>query len=120
MKDTDSPRPATHAFDAISAAADHDHGTARRASLSTALHFDRRFLDESHRALRRPHHRETGSAWLLPQYGTGALEAAIRQHIDIDNQQLKPLVWIDPVDSIFESPRRLCSRTCDSGHYGSS
>lgn len=47
---------------------------------------------------------------------TRALEAAIRQHIDIHNQQPKPFVWTKSADQIFESLGRFCSRISDSGH----
>jgi transposase len=47
---------------------------------------------------------------------TRELEAAIRQHIDIHNQDPKPFVWTKSADQIFESLGRLCSRISDSGH----
>ena len=47
---------------------------------------------------------------------TRALEAAIRRHIDIHNQEPKPFVWTKSADQIFESLGRLCSRISDSGH----
>jgi hypothetical protein len=47
---------------------------------------------------------------------TRALEAAIRQHIDIHDQKPRPLVWTESADRVFESLGRLRSRISDSGH----
>jgi transposase len=47
---------------------------------------------------------------------TRELENAIRQHIDIHNQDPKLFAWTKSADQIFESLGRLCSRNSDSGH----
>lgn len=47
---------------------------------------------------------------------TAALEAAIEQFIDINNEAPKPFIWTKSADEILASIQRFCRRTSDSGH----
>jgi len=44
------------------------------------------------------------------------LEAAIREYIDVHNEDPKPFVWMRTADEIFESLAGYCGRINDSGH----
>jgi transposase len=45
-----------------------------------------------------------------------ALEAAIREYLEHHNADPKPLVWTADADLILNRIRRVCERTCNSGH----
>jgi transposase len=45
---------------------------------------------------------------------TRALEAAIREFVDVHNQQRRPFVWTKTADQIFESLAHFCKRTSNS------
>jgi len=44
------------------------------------------------------------------------LERAIRQYLDICNEDPKPFVWAKSADEILASVARFCKRISDSGH----
>ncbi len=44
------------------------------------------------------------------------LEQAIRDYLDDHNQNPRPFVWTATADQILQRVRRLCERTCGSGH----
>jgi len=44
------------------------------------------------------------------------LEQAIRDYLDDHNQNPRPFVWTATADPILQRVRRLCKRTCGSGH----
>ena len=66
---------------------------------------ERWFAQISEKQIKRGTHRSTR-----------ALEAAIREYIDIGNEVPKPFVWTKTADEIFEKLRKYCLRTSDSGH----
>ena len=47
---------------------------------------------------------------------TRALEAAIRQYLDVTNTNPKPFVWAKTADEILASVARFCHRTSGTGH----
>lgn len=47
---------------------------------------------------------------------TVALENAIKQYIDLNNENPKPFVWTKSADDILDSISRFCQRTSESGH----
>ena len=61
---------------------------------------ERFFAELTEKQIRRGSHRSTR-----------ALEAAIREHIDIRNEEPKPFVWTKTADQILESIARFCART---------
>jgi transposase len=44
------------------------------------------------------------------------LEAAIKEYLDIHNEDPKPFVWTKSADQILQSITRFCLRTSESGH----
>jgi transposase len=44
------------------------------------------------------------------------LEQAIRDYLERHNENPRPFVWTATADRILERVKRLCERTCDSGH----
>jgi transposase len=47
---------------------------------------------------------------------TRALEAAIRQYLDVTNKDPKPFVWTKTADEILASAARFCQRISGTGH----
>lgn len=47
---------------------------------------------------------------------TRQLEVAIRNYVEVHNENPKPFVWTKTADQILESIARFCRRTSDSGH----
>jgi transposase len=45
-----------------------------------------------------------------------SLENAIREYLDLHNEDPKPFVWTATAEAIFGKLYRLCERTSDSGH----
>ena len=44
------------------------------------------------------------------------LEAAIKDYLDVHNEDPKPFVWTKTADQILQSVKRFCLRTSESGH----
>ena len=44
------------------------------------------------------------------------LERAIRQYLNIYNEDPKPFIWTKSADQILASVARFCKRISDSGH----
>ena len=86
---------------------------------------------------KRPHYHvhftPTGSSWinLVERFfglltekqirrgvhrSTRELEQAIRQYLDVYNDQAKPFVWTKTADEILASVARFCQRTSVTGH----
>jgi transposase len=66
---------------------------------------ERFFALISERQIKRSTHRSTRE-----------LERAIRQYLDIYNEDPKPFVWTKTADEILASVARFCKRISDSGH----
>jgi transposase len=66
---------------------------------------ERWFADLTMKQLRRGTHRSTL-----------ALEAAIKQHLLIYNENPKPFVWVKSADEILTSIMRFCTRISETGH----
>jgi hypothetical protein len=66
---------------------------------------ERWFADLTMKQLRRGTHRSTL-----------ALEAAIKQHLLIYNENPKPFVWVKSADEILTSIMRVCTRISETGH----
>lgn len=47
---------------------------------------------------------------------TRQLETAIRNYIDIHNEEPKPFIWTKTADEILDSVARFCRRTLETGH----
>ena len=47
---------------------------------------------------------------------TAALEGAIRNYLDVYNEEPKPFVWTKTADRILETIARYCERTSGTGH----
>ena len=78
----------------------HIHFTPTYASWINQV--ERWFAQLSQRQLKRGTHRSTM-----------ALEKAIREFIDVSNENPKPFVWIKSADEILESVKRYCNRILD-------
>jgi transposase len=48
--------------------------------------------------------------------GTGELEQAIMNYLEVSNERPKPFIWTKTADQILASVARFCQRTSDSGH----
>jgi transposase len=81
----------------------HLHFTPTSASWMNLV--ERWFALLTEKQIRRGVHRSTQ-----------ALEVAIEQFIDLNNEAPKPFVWTKSADEIFASIERFCRRTSDSGH----
>jgi len=66
---------------------------------------ERWFALISQRQIKRGTHRSTRE-----------LERAIRQYLDIYNEDPKPFIWTKSADDILASVARFCKRISDSGH----
>jgi len=66
---------------------------------------ERWFADLTQKQIRRGTHRSTQ-----------ALEQAIRDYLDIYNENPKPFIWTKSADDILASIKRFCLRTSNSGH----
>lgn len=81
----------------------HLHFTPKGGSWINQV--ERFFADLTNKQIRRGAHRSTLE-----------LERAIREYIDIRNQQPKPFVWTKTADEILASIERFCKRISGSGH----
>jgi transposase len=81
----------------------HLHFTPTGASWINMV--ERWFAELTNKQIRRGVHRSTR-----------ALEDAIRQFLDINNENPKPFVWTKSADEILASIARFCERTSNSGH----
>jgi len=66
---------------------------------------ERWFAALTDKAIRRAAHRSVKR-----------LEHAIREYIEVNNEQPKPLVWTKTADEILQSIARFCKRTSGAGH----
>lgn len=66
---------------------------------------ERWFAALTDKQLRRASHRSTRQ-----------LEAAIREYLDVCNEDPKPFVWTKTADDILQSVARFCKRISNSGH----
>ena len=66
---------------------------------------ERWFALISERQIKRGTHRSTVE-----------LERAIREYLDIYNEDPKPFIWTKSADAILASVARFCKRISDSGH----
>ena len=81
----------------------HVHFTPTSASWINLV--ERWFATLTAKQLRRGTHRSTV-----------ALERAIKDYIEISNDDPKPFVWTKTADQILESIKRFCLRTSGTGH----
>jgi transposase len=81
----------------------HLHFTPTGASWINMV--ERWFAELTNKQIRRGVHRSTR-----------ALEEAIRQFLDANNENPKPFVWTRSADEILASIARFCERTSNSGH----
>lgn len=81
----------------------HLHFTPTGASWINMV--ERWFAELTNKQIRRGVHRSTR-----------ALEEAIRQFLDANNEDPKPFVWTKTADEILASIARFCERTSNSGH----
>ena len=81
----------------------HVHFTPTSASWINLV--ERWFATLTAKQLRRGTHRSTL-----------ALEAAIKNYIEISNEDPKPFIWTKTADEIFDSIKRFCLRTSGTGH----
>ena len=49
-------------------------------------------------------------------HSTLAQEQAIKEYLEVYNEDPKPFVWTKTADQIFESLKTYCSRTSETGH----
>jgi transposase len=81
----------------------HVHFTPTSASWINLV--ERWFANLTAKQLRRGTHRSTF-----------ALEAAIKNYIEVCNEDPKPFIWTKTADQILESIKRFCLRTSGTGH----
>ena len=81
----------------------HVHFTPTSASWLNQV--ERWFATLTQKQIRRGTHRSTQQ-----------LERAIRQYLDIYNENPKPFVWSKSADDILASIERFCMRTSDAAH----
>jgi len=81
----------------------HLHFTPTSASWLNLV--ERWFATLTEKQLRRGVHRSTKE-----------LEQAIRNYIDHNNREPRPLVWHKTADQILDSVARFCKRTLETGH----
>lgn len=81
----------------------HVHFTPTSASWLNQV--ERWFATLTQKQIRRGTHRSTRQ-----------LEKAIREYLDIHNENPKPFNWTKNADDILASIERFCMRTSDSGH----
>ena len=81
----------------------HLHFTPTGASWINMV--ERWFAELTNKQIRRGVHRSTR-----------ALEDAIRQFLDANNENPRPFVWTKSADEILASIARFCERTSNSGH----
>ncbi len=81
----------------------HIHFTPTSASWINLV--ERWFALLTERQLRRGTHRSTRD-----------LERAIKEFLDVHNNDPKPFIWTKTADQILESLSRFCRRISDSGH----
>jgi transposase len=81
----------------------HVHFTPTSASWINQV--ERWFATLTQKQIRRGTHRSTQQ-----------LEAAIRDYLDLNNENPKPFVWSKTADEILASIERFCMRISDSGH----
>jgi len=66
---------------------------------------ERWFAELTQKQLRRGVHRSPRE-----------LEKAIREFLEVSNEDPKPFVWTKSADEILESVAAFCKRTSNSGH----
>jgi transposase len=81
----------------------HLHFTPTSASWLNLV--ERWFAELTQKQLQRGVHRSTRE-----------LERAIREFLDVSNQEPKPFVWTKTADQILESVAEFCNRTSNSEH----
>jgi transposase len=81
----------------------HVHFTPTSASWINQV--ERFFATLTQRQIRRGTHRSTVE-----------LERAIKTYLHNHNRDPRPFVWIKTADQIFDSLKRFCMRTSNSGH----
>ena len=81
----------------------HVHFTPTSASWLNQV--ERWFATLTQKQIRRGTHRSTRQ-----------LEKAIREYLDMHNENPKPFKWTKSADDILASIERFCMRTLDSGH----
>jgi transposase len=81
----------------------HLHFTPTGASWLNLV--ERWFAELTQKQLRRGVHRSTRQ-----------LESAIREFLEVSNEDPKPFVWTKSADEILESVAAFCKRTSNSGH----
>ena len=81
----------------------HVHFTPTSSSWINLV--ERWFATLTEKQLRRAAHRSTRE-----------LEEAIKDYLDVYNEEPKPFVWTKSADEILESIARFCRRTSGSGH----
>src|SRR2546421_12655900 len=80
--------------------------------ISCPLHPHLRFLDQPGGTLVRRNHQQANSTRRVPQ--REGVETAIREYIDVHNENPKPFVWTKTADRILASIARFAQRTCPS------
>ena len=83
----------------------HVHFTPTSASWLNQV--ERWFATLTQKQIRRGTHRSTQQ-----------LEKAIRDYLEMYNENPKPFNWAKTADEIFASIQRFCVRISDSGHWG--
>ena len=81
----------------------HLHFTPTSASWLNLV--ERWFAELTQKQLQRGVHRSTRE-----------LERAIREFLDVNNEDPRPFVWTKTADQILESVAAFCNRTYNSGH----
>lgn len=81
----------------------HVHFTPTSASWINQV--ERWFATLTEKAIRRATHRSTRQ-----------LESAIKEYVNINNENPKPFQWSKSADDILASIERFCLRICNSGH----
>jgi transposase len=81
----------------------HVHFTPTSSSWINLV--ERWFATLTEKQLRRAAHRSTRE-----------LEEAIKDYLEVYNEEPKPFVWTKSADEILESIARFCRRTSESGH----
>lgn len=81
----------------------HVHFTPTSASWINLV--ERWFAELTQKQIKRGAHRSTA-----------ALEAAIREYLDVNNESPKPFVWTKTANEILAAVARFCERTSNSGH----
>jgi len=87
----------------------HPEVVRQALPLSRSLHAHLWFVDQPGRTLVRRTHQQADSPWRVSQ--REGLEAAIRQYIEVHNEDLTPFIWTRTADQILASIARYAQRT---------